>query len=911
MGGKRRFLCKEWLLCFFILGIVLLSLGLSVPVFAEDKEDNEDSFTLEEITVTAEKREAVLQKVPMDITVVRPDDMDRLGITTAYDIKKILPDVDTSSPTGNQVLVTIRGVGSASGTLFNPIHETTTAVHLDGVQMTRSNGFDNLFYDLQRIEVLKGPQGTLYGRGSTGGSMNITTQKPILGEVGGNLNMEYGNYGLKRADGAVNIPVVEKLAFRVSGRKIKRNGYSDAGFNDQNSWGARLSMTWEPTPKDVITMTYDAGVSRGHGYRSEGMYFKPYSSDPSIAMFYPQTDPVVETDPDTGEKYFGEPNVPDFLPYQTWLTNVIDLPNQSKWYLGDAADKGEVLNKSWGYMAQWEHEFGFAYAVTLYGHRVVRDKNAYVSVTAPSAAPYQPYMSYEVAPGALLVDENGDPFVDENGDPLTNETYFKGFRLYGWAQSATLGSYSRSFSHTDQLETRLVSKETITAGDKYEWVVGAMGQHDRVEEIAYLGSIQDVKITTDSIGLYGQASYQIYQNWNLSVGYRYSNDEKEYWGIYPGYWGTDPNVNNFPYNFPYELPYVDKTTGELITGPTIKKAEWGEHTYKANLNWFITDSAMSYMQYSKGYRTGNFDYHGQELEPEYLDSYEFGLKSRFFNNRLQFNLSAYYYNYKNYSTWASAYKCNLSAVKYPDDPHGPGSNTYKGDVCWDYDDEGVSDGILDNDDYVYNESFNVSPGGAEQFGGNVSMIFLVTSKDTVTLTGSYSHNEYKNYNIGEAINKRYPDNDSVAENEDYQHDRDGEEFGGAPYRFNIGYVHTAFIGMDMLSFNVNAFYNGKDRDQVLNRYEETEYTMPGRPAYWTADTSITFASTRWVPEGVRWTARLWANNVFNSHHLSSLYYTDFTSSSIWASYNLPEKTGYATGSHIQPRTYGMTLSFDF
>jgi iron complex outermembrane receptor protein len=92
-----------------------------------------------------------------------------------------------------------------------------------------------MYFDLQRVEVLKGPQGTLYGRGSTAGSMNIMTQKALLGEVNGHVSAEAGNFGLFRTEGAINIPVADKLAFRVSGRILKRDGYNDAGFNDQDA----------------------------------------------------------------------------------------------------------------------------------------------------------------------------------------------------------------------------------------------------------------------------------------------------------------------------------------------------------------------------------------------------------------------------------------------------------------------------------------------------------------------------------------------------------------------------------------------------------------------------------------------------------------------------------------------------
>ena len=121
----------------------------------------------------------------------------------------------------------------------------------------------------------------------------------------------------------------------------------------------------------------------------------------------------------------------------------------------------------------------------------------------------------------------------------------------------------------------------------------------------------------------------------------------------------------------------------------------------------------------------------------------------------------------------------------------------------------------------------------------------------------------------------------------------------------------------MLSLNTTAFYNGKGLTQHLNRYNTDgyAYTMPGIPAYWTMDASLTYNSSRWVPEGVHWSARLWCNNLFNSHHLSTYNATDLTyiyNVTYDGAYGeLPAQTGMIVGSHISPRTYGLTLNFDF
>ena len=210
--------------------------------------------------------------------------------------------------------------------------------------------------------------------------------------------------------------------------------------------------------------------------------------------------------------------------------------------------------------------------------------------------------------------------------------------------------YSRSFSkgETDSLELRMLSKATINNGDRYEWVFGAMGQHDETDEINDLGANYHVNIKTKSYGLFAQVAYEIFDNWNLSAGYRRAMDEKEYNGDY--------------FYSAIDVPY--------------RKVDWDENVYKFNLNWSITDSIMTYVQYSKGYKTGNINYGGQVSPPEFMDDYEFGFKSRFLNNRLQVNGTAYLYDYKNYTKWTSVVYCKYPAdgpTPMVEDPLNPGS----------------------------------------------------------------------------------------------------------------------------------------------------------------------------------------------------------------------------------------------
>ncbi|MBN1907224.1 MAG: TonB-dependent receptor, partial [Deltaproteobacteria bacterium] len=639
-------------------------------------------------------------------------------------------------------------------------------------------------------------------------------------------------------------------------RWIRKGGYSDAGDGSSEARSGRLSMTWEPTDKDTITLTFDMEKSDSNGYGNSGSYFATYG----------------------GVEILPTP------PWTTTNTTIIELPYKSRWYKNDALNNGGVFNDSYGYMAQWERELPFAYGVLLYGHRDMEEELAYMY----GYAMLSPFAT--LADGTSVITLNP---LDENDQRII--TYVGMYTMEPY-----LYSHSVSKGETDSLELRLLSKETITKGDKYEWVVGAMAQDDETDEVNDLGANYWVNIKTKSYGLYAQAAYEIIDTLNLSVGYRRAMDEKEYNGDYI----VTPSV---------DVPY--------------RKVDWDENVYKINLNWFATDSTMTFVQYSKGYKTGNFNYGGKVSPPEFMDSYEAGFKSRFLDNKLQVNGTAYYYNYKNYTKWTTAVYCAYPAdgpaplVPNINDPEGPMIPAVSPNgICYDIDSDETNatyqgiypDNSVSKWDYVDQRdaaSIAVSPGGAEQMGANLNIMYLLTARDTFSFNGSYSKNEYKDYNISDAILATYPGADNARLDPELYNDLDGERFGSAPYRFNMGYSHTEFIGMDMLTFNTTAYYNGKALDQIMLKFTDNQYTMPRASAYWTMDAAVTYSSSRWVPEGTRWNVRLWCNNLFGSEHLASLSWIDM--SDYFSQYGGKPYTGYASGTYITPRTYGITLNFDF
>ncbi len=822
MGGRGH-LFKYWLLyslslCFFLVPVIS-----TISVYAQEADDE---FVLEEITVTAEKREAELQKIPLDISVVRPDEMLRLNINQVADLDKILPDVQITTEAGSFVSIQIREVMVG---MWNPTFETTVTMHLDGVQLTRVIGLDNQFYDLERVEVLKGPQGTLYGRGSTAGSMNIVTQKPILGDFGGNMEFEAGNFGLLRAQGAINIPIVDKLAIRFAGRRLVREGYSDSGYSDADSYSGRMSVRWEPSDRLTLTSTIDYEKFHDNGPSMfSGAYFDTYGNMKIIA------------NPNATSKYQQGGPVHAF-----W---------ESKWALGnndDVLSQNWNDNDGWGLSALLEYDMDFANLTVQYGHRSVDENKSWVFGGAFLTVPTDP-----------------NTFQTLQRPPIT-EVWVGTMDPMVWVATITSG-------HMNSMEVRLTSKSSIVQGDNLEWIVGGLFVHDVATENAGAFYRYMLTGTTESSALFLQGSYSPWKRILLTGGFRQNWDDKR-------------------------MLHHEFEAGEEYTSDLQERVSynWSEPSYKANVSFIATPEAMFYLQYSRGYKTGNIDFSGRDIPPEFLDSYELGFKTRWFNNRLQVNGSAYYYEYENFNQWSNAYKC-IS------DENG---DHYCDDVA--SDPEGFFGGGPDYQinmwDYEYFKNVGIAPGGSVQRGISTNIIYLLTRQDTVTATASWSHNEWADdYDIAGAILKQEPDADNPYT--EFPEDRAGREFGGAKLRGNIGYSHRFYIGRDMFSVFANAFYEGKGLDVHMRLGEPDHYKMPGRDDYWLFSMSAMYTSDRFLPPGMNWYLRLWCNNILGKKYLTSIRYTD---EDAWRGDIFDIQSGYISGSYVTPRTYGVSLGMSF
>ncbi len=213
------------------------------------------------MVVTATRRAENLQKTAIPVSVISGAQLERAGVVQAQDLNKTAPGLELS-PNGAATQVYLRGIGTFSIAAYA---DSAVAFNEDQVYLVFPGEIAGLFYDLQRVEVLKGPQGTLYGRNATAGAINVISNKPSFTGYGGDLSLEVGDYNLIRLTGDVNMPVNDQLALRAAFQAVSRGGYFTDGSGDDKSDSVRLQGLYKPNSNFSLLLGADYTHVYGRG----------------------------------------------------------------------------------------------------------------------------------------------------------------------------------------------------------------------------------------------------------------------------------------------------------------------------------------------------------------------------------------------------------------------------------------------------------------------------------------------------------------------------------------------------------------------------------------------------------------------------------------------------------------------
>ncbi|MEM6833267.1 MAG: TonB-dependent receptor [Pseudomonadota bacterium] len=439
---------KYWLQ----LGVASAVLAAGLPVHAQDSGG---SLFTEEIFVTAQKREENIQDVGISITALSGKQIQALGYTNAQQVTALAPGVSTIQPNGEaNYSIAIRGVANSD---FTTNVESPIAIYVDDVYISQTSGAGFLLFDMERVEILRGPQGTLFGRNATGGLVSYTTVKPT-DEFEGFGNITYGRFERVRLQGAVNMPIAEGLSMRVSAMTHQGGGYVenrlDPGndLNNANETAGRVQLLWEPTE------TFDLLLNARFGDQDIRTGFFEFAS----AAF-----------PD-GNLTPGVP-IPELGDY---------VDNDGDIFAGDYDRTGFNKLDTWGTSATMNWDVGFGTITSITDYQSV--KRNYIEDSDASPADYFSFFlttdSQQFTQELRIAGENGplkwvggfyylDLDIDDSNGAITPELFAA---LFGSAEDTGFNGLRnpytidrQSWSLFGQLDYALTDKITLTGGFRY------------------------------------------------------------------------------------------------------------------------------------------------------------------------------------------------------------------------------------------------------------------------------------------------------------------------------------------------------------------------------------------------------------------------------------------------------------
>jgi iron complex outermembrane receptor protein len=561
---------------------------------------------LSEIIVTAQKRRENLQETPISISVMRSDDLTNRHVQSLTDLGDgAIPSLRVapffSRP--GALIVNVRGVGVLSDS-NQPARDQGVGVYIDGVYIGRPQGLGAALYDIENIEVLKGPQGTLFGRNTEGGALNIVTKRPS-GEFKMNTTVGAGNFGSYKAETHIDLPEFNGLSIKLDGIVAHRDGLvknplkSADDFNGFDKRGVHGEILWKAAPDFTVDLAADT------------------SYDAATTLYQQQIS--------AGTNKLAAAAV---LQPQRAKTAVFGVPEQPS--VGKST--GVRLNLEWQAAPSLMLK-----SISAYRHLT---QSQFDNASAATAA-QQPLTTANPTGAFNLpstVTTAGTGFV----------TSYPGFAF---------GRYSLAYFKQDQWSQELQAIGDF--GDQLKYVVGALYYEEKVNDNAQAfntnyfldaaGSQYNVlnidpatrnidrasHVKTTSIGVYGQATYTpAFANdiLHLTGGLRWTRDKKV---------GSLDIVNN-------ALPILP-INGVNVQAPIGLNAHWSRVDPMVNLAVDATQDVHLYGKWSTGYKSGGANSRATDYKPfnpETVSIFEIGVKTEFWNHRARFNIAAYTGTYK-------------------------------------------------------------------------------------------------------------------------------------------------------------------------------------------------------------------------------------------------------------------------
>ncbi len=619
--------------------IATMTAGLITPmVFA--------SALLEEVVVTAQKREQNLQDVGIAVTAFTGNQMAAMGVTQSFDVAAFTPGVHISGNlAGQNTQFAIRGVTQND---FNDIIEAPNAVYLDEGYLAVAQAQTFAVFDVERVEILKGPQGTLFGRNATGGLVHYISNKPNFETTEGYVDITFGEYdtpanaNLYTIEAAIGGPITETVAGRIAVRKNKQDGYlknlyPDAAFGGSPGPGAGADLGDDDTEAARFSLALrpadDLQVSLSANYASSEVGTGPYQSKSTIAVVDP-----------SGE-----------------IVNVIDTPaNETRLSIqgnadggGDAIDGDGLLpgggiglpgrpvpgGDFFGYLDPDGDDFTFSsdFAFDDQGSTDTWGLNANVQWDLSESTVLTwitDYKDYE----KLL-------FIDVDSAPVNQLANYAGVDATSFTQELRVNGSTDNSRWVAGLFYLNIDSESDN---------GLKAPENSIINGLDIGVV--AQLETDSYSVFGQYEYDISDQLTLITGLRIIQEEKDFEvaiGVFPSFDSFTVNQGGFiPNIFGAGSPFIEKddTSDTLWAG-------------KLQLDYRLNDDTLLYAGINRGVKAGSFNapllgaFLGSggasalPYDEEVLLSYEAGFKTSFHEGKTRFNANVFYYDYSDYQAF--------------------------------------------------------------------------------------------------------------------------------------------------------------------------------------------------------------------------------------------------------------------
>jgi iron complex outermembrane receptor protein len=618
--------------------------GIALPASAQ----SERAGGLEEILVTAQRREESLQDTPIAITAFTTDRLNDLGVYDVSQVGDFAPNVlIQKQPSSNSNMnIVIRGMSQGETSL---LADPKVGFYIDGVFMSKTVGAVFDVVDLERIEVLRGPQGTLFGRNTTGGAVNVTTRKPT-GVLGGKAEASVGNFGYMRYGGRLELPAVANIAAQISYNHMETDGWADNDYDgvpqqpatrveedlaseDNDSY--RIALRW--TPVDSLTVDYAYDKTDNEGVPAPFQIVKVH---------------------DNLYSYDGDPNNRTPFPfaflggslYQQMAATVGDPDKRREDYTLDAVTTEWLEVEGHTFTAAWEatdsltlkyifgdRETDSGYESTDLDGGAYTARDLFYGVFTGQNGPIQvPGFNAAIDKGIIEMQSHEFQII---GNAFDDRLHYTGGLFY--YEEETEQDNPQTFS----LPIAFIARQganTPVLGPLYNAAgfcppelggavcVGSQRLPIPGASDPYIAGLTDFRYgqDTESWAAYGQTTYDVTDQFELTLGIRYTEDEKE----------------AFLYN--------QNIAGFTKDSPIKADDKWDNISYKINGNYAITDDVSVYLTYTTGYNGGGFSARASNVgafqtpfAEEEVETWELGLKSEWWDNRVRFNAAIFTNDY--------------------------------------------------------------------------------------------------------------------------------------------------------------------------------------------------------------------------------------------------------------------------